>query len=125
MRAQKTRAASHHRNGLGARRHIRFYLAVDGEIASTKQTEIAFVISNEVENSTTVQLARSRTRGAFSAIGRATSHRTGMDFINDCTDGSAGTRAFLQRQTCARPERDSWVIQLPGADGGRYLDLRQ
>ena len=65
MRAQKTRAASHHRNGLGAWRHIRFYLAVDGEIASTKQTEIAFVISNEVEKSLTVQLAQSRKEVRF------------------------------------------------------------
>ena len=48
-----------------------------------------------------------------------------MDFIDGCADGFARARAFLQRQARPGHARDSRALQLSGADGGRYSDLRQ
>ena len=48
MRAEKTRTAGDDGNGMGTRRHMWLYLAIDPKIASTKQT---FVIPSGVEES--------------------------------------------------------------------------
>src|SRR5439155_23520789 len=45
---------------------------------------------------------RSRAGCALSTIGRAASHRAGLDFIDRRADGTFGARAFLQRQTRPR-----------------------